>query len=165
MDFAQSALTLFTLIAMVVTFFVALIPFIPGPTILWAISLLYAILTGFQEVTWVSMILISLLALLALTSSFWLPLLGMNGSDMSCSSAVGTLVGGLAGTFLIPIPILGTLLGAIGGAVVLEVIRARSMNTAVKAGVFALDTYLKGMFIEAGINLAIIGIFYASIIV
>ncbi|MBK8027907.1 MAG: hypothetical protein IPK19_42685, partial [Chloroflexi bacterium] len=41
----------------------------------WALSLLYAILTNFSEVTWVSMILITMLMLLASTSGFWLPLL------------------------------------------------------------------------------------------
>ena len=164
MEFAQSALTVVTLVAMVITFFVALIPFIPGPAILWALSLLYAILTNFNEVTWVSMILITMLMLLASTSGFWLPLLGMNGGEMSCSSVIGTIVGGLAGSFLIPVPILGTLIGAVGGAIVLEVLRDRDRGSAMQAGVFALDTFFKGLFIEAALNLAIIGVFFASVV-
>lgn len=54
---------------------------------------------------------------------------------------IGTLIGGVAGTFLIPIPVLGSLIGACAGAALgawgIELWQGRTMGASVKSGVGA----------------------------
>lgn len=164
MDFAQSTLTIITLVAMIITLFLSLIPFVPGPLLVWGIAIVYGVLTGFNEFTLISAILATGLMALAMTKDFWLPVLGLRSGDVSCSSVFGTIVGGLIGTFFIPIPIVGTLLGAIGGAIVLEVLRVGDLKLALRAGGFAFRTFMISMVMEFLFSLAIIGVFLASVV-
>lgn len=164
MDFAQSTLTIIALVAMVIALFLSVIPFLAGPLLVWGIALLYGILTGFSEFTIISAVLATALMALAMTKDFWLPMLGMRSGDVSCSSVFGTIVGGLVGTFFIPIPIVGTLLGAIGGAILMEVLRVGDLSKALRAGGFAFQTFLIGMVMEFLFSLAIIGVFLASVL-
>lgn len=163
MDITQTGLTIIALVLMVAAAILSLLPFVPGHLLLWGISLVYAILTNFQEVTIISMILITGLMLLRATSDFWMPLLGVKSGSLSCAAAFGTIIGGLIGTFTIPIPILGTLLGAVAGAVVMEILRVGDLRLALKAGNFAFRTFVLGMIFEVLINLAIIGVFFSSV--
>ncbi|NDJ63345.1 MAG: DUF456 domain-containing protein, partial [Chloroflexi bacterium] len=107
MELQIAGLTLITSVLMVGALIVSLIPIVPGPALLWAISVLYAALTNFEMLTLPWLIVITLLMILASTSDFWAPFLGIRTRGASCSSIFGTIVGGLLGTFLIPIPILG----------------------------------------------------------
>src|SRR5215210_2427063 len=132
MDIAESTLTVIAGIAMVGALFLSLLPFLPGPLVLWAISLVYGILTNFQHLTVLSMIVITLLMLVATSKDIWMPLVGMKSYGVSCSSSFGMMVGGLVGTFSIPIPILGTLIGAIIGAVLLELLNVGDTNRALR---------------------------------
>lgn len=164
MDLAQSGLTILTLILMIVALLLSIIPFVSGPLLLWGISIIYAILTGFQQVTVISIILISLLGLVGTTSGFWTPMLGMRTRDASCSSVFGTILGGLIGTFAIPVPLLGTLLGAIAGAILVEVLAVGDLAKAVRAGGFAFQSFIVGMVFEFLLSVAMIGVFVASIL-
>ncbi|MDZ4771002.1 MAG: DUF456 domain-containing protein [Chloroflexota bacterium] len=163
MDIGQGLLTVITIVAMIVIFFVSLIPFVPGPAMLWGVSLAYGVLTEFRELTIVSMVIISLLMLATALSDFWTPLLGMKSRGGSCSSVFGTIIGGLLGTFLIPIPLLGTLLGAIGGAMLMEVLRVGDLRTALRAGSFAAESVVIGLVLELVVNVAIIAVFVVSV--
>src|SRR3954449_6495194 len=120
MSFAESGLTVIAGILMVIALFASLLPFLPGPFILWLISIIYGILTGFQHLTVLSAVVITALMLIATTKDIWMPIVGMKTSNISCSTAIGMFLGGTIGTFAIPIPIVGTLIGAIVGAVLLE---------------------------------------------
>jgi uncharacterized protein YqgC (DUF456 family) len=165
MDIGQSTLTIIASVLMVGGLLLSVLPFLPGPLILWGISLGYGILTGFERLTPLSMIVITVLMLVATTKDIWMPIIGMKSYGVSCSSALGMMVGGLVGTFAIPIPLIGTLLGAIGGAVLLELLNAGEMQRALRAGGTAFKAFILGMITELGFNVLIVGVFFASVFV
>lgn len=164
MDIGESTLTIIAGVAMVGGLFLSVLPFLPGPLMLWGISLVYAILTNFQNVTVLSMIVITILMIVATSKDIWMPIIGMKTYGVSCSSALGMSVGGLVGTFVIPIPILGTLLGAIAGAVLMELLNAGEMSRALRAGGVAFKAFILGMITEFGFNLLIVAVFFASVL-
>lgn len=164
MDIGESTLTIIAGVAMVGGLLLSLLPFLPGPLLLWGISLVYAILTNFQNVTVLSMIVITILMIVATSKDIWMPIIGMKTYGVSCSSALGMSVGGLVGTFVIPIPILGTLLGAIVGAVLMELLNAGEMSRALRAGGVAFKAFILGIITEFGFNLLIVAVFFASVL-
>ncbi len=163
MTFAESGLTLIAGILMVVALLLSVLPFLPGPFVLWAISLVYGVLTNFQHLTPLSMVVITLLMLIGTTKDFWMPILGMKTYGVSCSTALGMMLGGVIGTFAIPVPVIGTLLGAIAGAVLLELLNVGELRRALQAGGIALKSFLLGMLTEIGFNLLIVAVFFGSL--
>jgi uncharacterized protein YqgC (DUF456 family) len=107
-------------------------PVIPGLLIIWLGALSYAWLVGFDVFSpWV-FVLITLVALIAGTSNLWLAALGAKTTGASWRTLLVGLIGGIAGTFLIPIPILGTILGYTGGLVLSEYVRQGEMRPALR---------------------------------
>jgi uncharacterized protein YqgC (DUF456 family) len=164
MDFGQAALTLIASIAMVVTFFLAFLPVLPGPILLWGIALIYGLLTSWAELTVPGMVAISVLMIAGTTSDYWLPFIGIKSQGASCNAIVGTILGGLIGTFAIPIPILGTLIGSMVGALLLELLRVGEMKKALFAANFAMKTFLISMAMEIMVNFLILAIFFGVVL-
>ena len=59
---------------------------------------------------------------------------------------------------------LGTLLGAIAGAVLLELLSAGEMRRALQAGGLAFKSFIFGMLTEIGFNLLIVAVFFGSLL-
>jgi uncharacterized protein YqgC (DUF456 family) len=163
MSFAESGLTVIAGVLMVIALFASLLPFLPGPFMLWVISIVYGILTGFQHLTVLSAVVITALMIIATTKDIWMPIVGMKTHGVSCSTAFGMFAGGLVGTFAIPIPILGTLIGAIVGAILLELLNLGDLQKALRAGSFAFKSFIFGMATEFGFNILIVLVFFASL--
>ena len=165
MGIAESGLTILASILMVGALLISVLPFVPGPLLLWVISIGYGFLTNFQQLTVLSAVIITGLMIAGTTKDFWLPLLGMKTQGASCSSVFGVIVGGMVGTFTIPIPVIGTLIGAIIGAILMELLRLGDLQKAIQAGGFAFRTFVLGMLTEFGFNLLIVAAFFASVLV
>jgi len=165
MGIAESGLTVIAGVLMVIALFASLLPFLPGPFMLWTISIVYGILTGFQHLTVLSAITITALMIIATSKDIWMPIVGMKSYGVSCSTAIGMFFGGLVGTFVIPIPIVGTLIGAIVGAILLELLNLGDLQKALKAGGYAFKSFLLGMATELGFSVLIVVIFFASLLV
>jgi uncharacterized protein YqgC (DUF456 family) len=97
------------------------------------------------------------------TSDFWLPMLGVKTSGLTCLAAIGSIIGGLIGTFIIPIPIVGTLIGTVLGALIIEYAVLREKTRALRAGQVALKLFIIGYILELVMTFAIFGVFIASI--
>lgn len=164
MNLVEGGLTLLAAVLMVITFFISFSPIISGPLVMWLIALGYGILTGFQYLTVPGMIVITGLMILGSTSDYWLPLFGIKTDGASCSVVFGTIMGGIIGTFVIPIPLLGTLIGSVIGAMGMEVLRVGDVKKTLRAGHFAVRTYFIGMAMEVAFNIAIIAVFFAVIL-
>ena len=163
MNFGDLGLMLIAGILMVVVLIASLLPFLPGPFLLWAISLVYGVLTGFQHLTVLAAVVITLLMVIGTTKDFWMPIVGIKAYGVSCSAALGMMIGGTVGTFIIPIPIVGTIIGMIIGAIVLELLNLGDMRRALQAGGAAFKSYLLGFMTEIGFNLLIVGTFFGSL--
>lgn len=163
MDIAQSALITVSVIAMVIGVILAFVPILPGTLMVWAIAIVTAFANQFDRVTPAAAIIMTALMLASVSSDFWLPMLGVKTSGLSCLAAVGSLIGGLLGTFLIPIPIVGTLIGTVLGALAIEYVALREKARALRAGQTALKLFIVGYILELVTTFAIFGVFLVSI--
>ncbi len=161
---SETVLTALAIALMLIAMLASIIPFIPGPALVWAVGVVYAALTGFQRVTWAGVALMTVFMLLGVTSGWWMPALGMRAQGGSCLSILGALIGGLVGTFVIPIPIIGTLFGAVIGATLFEFARAGELRAALHSGGAAVMGYLLGLVVEFAMSALIFVVFVGSLI-
>ncbi len=158
----ETSILLLAIASMILITLVSIIPYVPGPIFVWGVGLVTAFLTSFERVTIPAVVLMTLFMLAGTFQEYWLPLFGVRGEGLSCLGAVGSIVGGLAGTFLIPVPILGTIVGMVLGALVIEYARIREMSHALRAGKTAFKLYLWGMVVEFAFSVLIIATFIIS---
>jgi hypothetical protein len=144
----ETVMIVLAVLSMVIAILVSLIPNIPGPAIVWAIGLIFAALNDFERVPIPAIVVMSLFMAIGSTTEFWLRYLGMRTRGGSCWAALGSIFGGILGTFLIPIPILGTLIGAVLGALIIELLRVREAQKALEAGRSVIETYLISIVVE-----------------
>lgn len=163
MEFTQSALITVSVFAMVIGVLLAFIPVLPGALIVWAIGIVSAWANHFDRITPVAAIVMTVLMVVSMTSDYWLPMLGIKTSGMTCLAAIGSIIGGLIGTFIIPIPIIGTLIGTVLGALIIEYVALREKTRALRAGQAALKLFIIGYILELVMTFAIFGVFIVSI--
>lgn len=159
----DTALMFLVLVLMVMLLVVSIIPNMPGPALLWLVGTIYAISEQFERVTIWAVVVMTVFMAIGSTSDLWMRLLGMRNRGSSCWAVLGSVFGGLLGTFLIPIPILGTLIGAVAGALIIELLHAREIQTAVVAGRSVIESYVLGVALELLMGTAIILTFLASV--
>jgi uncharacterized protein YqgC (DUF456 family) len=164
MDLAQLALLALAVVMMILGIVLAFVPFLPGSVIIWAIAVVAGFIDGFARITPPALFMITGLMLASVTSNFWMPALGIKSGHLSCQAAVGCLVGGLVGTFAIPVPILGTLVGTIAGAFVVELASARRARPALRAGQTAAALLVANSIFELAVTFAIFLVFVISIL-
>ncbi len=152
-----------TIILMLVGFLLSLIPILPGSLIVWLIALIAGLIDGFQQISIGALILMTIIMAVSQLSDLWLPLFGVKTGGLSCAAALGSLVGGLIGTFLIPIPLLGTLIGTVAGALLVEYIQRGQMEPAMRAGEQAARLFAVGYAIRIFSSLAIVIVYVVSL--
>lgn len=94
-----------------------IVPILPGTILIWLTILIYAILENFQAIDWISLSVLTFIALLTGTADLWLTILGSRKGGASALALIYGLIGGLIGFvgFGFLIPVLGNLLGGIIG--------------------------------------------------
>ncbi len=96
---------------------VSLIPFIPGPVVVWAIGIIYAAWTDFAVVSVTQVVIITVLMIVGTTADLWTRYVGLKAEgSLTCLGYFATTVGAILGTIFIPVPIFGTVIGAAAGA-------------------------------------------------
>src|SRR6185436_3057251 len=118
MDITQQGIVFFGTILMVAALIVSFIPILPGTMIVWLAAIAFGLITQWTRFTQAAGLVATGIMIFSVSSDFWLPALGIKTGGLTCLGAIGSLVGGLIGTFLIPLPICGTLIGAVVGALV-----------------------------------------------
>jgi uncharacterized protein YqgC (DUF456 family) len=151
-------------ILMVITLVLAFVPILPGPLMPWAVAIVYGTITGWQRVTPVAAVIMTLLMLVGVTSDYWRPLLGAKTTGMGCQTSLGSFAGGLICTFLIPIPLLGTLIGLVAGALVVELLQFGDLWKAMGAGRAAFKQFMVGYALTISISVAIFVVYLISIV-
>lgn len=162
-ELSESAFLTASIGAMAIGLLLAFIPIMPGTMIVWIIGMVAAVLDQFQHITPTAAVIMTAIMLLGVSSDFWLPALGVKTGGMSCLAAVGSLIGGLLGTFFIPVPLAGTLIGTALGAGVVEWARLRRVQGALTAGRSAAKLFVIGYVVELATSIAIFVTFVVSI--
>lgn len=141
---------------MVTGLFSLLVPVIPGLFIIWASALVYGILTGFDTLSIILMVMITL---------FWVAgsladNVIMGAKALKTGANWGTLavatVAGIAGTLLLP-PV-GGLIGALVAAYLFELWRHRDSQRALETTRQMLTGCGLAFFIRFGIGMLMIGL-------
>ncbi|MDX2140054.1 MAG: DUF456 domain-containing protein [Chloroflexota bacterium] len=154
-ELAASLFVPVTVIAMFIGVFLSLVPVLPGSLIVWAIALVAGLIDGWTRITPAAMIVMSIIMVVSQLSDFWLPLLGVQTGGMGCLTSIGSFVGGIVGTIFIPIPIVGTLIGVVAGALLVEFLQRQQVDPAVQAGKQAAKLFAIGYAIRFISSLAI----------
>lgn len=112
------------------------VPLLPGILLIWGAILFYAAaIDNFTVISPWLFALMTMIALVAGTADIWLPLLGAKRSGASVKTLLLGVVGAIVGTFVIPVPILGTLGGYALGILFGEYLRLRDWREALRATV------------------------------
>jgi len=132
--FGESLALLIVVVAFGVGLLGSFVPILPGTLIVWGAVLFYAWpVDGFATFSpWV-FVLITVVGLVAGTADIWLPLLGAKKTGASWRTLAVGLIGGIAGTFLLPLPIFGTVIGYGAGILLAEYIRHGAWRPAWRA--------------------------------
>lgn len=160
---AESSLLTLAVILMGVGLVVSFIPLVPASLLMWLIGSISAYLDNFNRVPVVSVIAMTVLMILGSTNELWLPLLGIRAAGGSCWSSIGAFIGGIVGTFAIPIPIVGTIIGYVVGALLFELARLRELARAIQAGRSAFKSFFINYLVQVGICFAMFAVFVASL--
>lgn len=163
MDIAEPTLVTLATILMIAGLILSFIPVMPGPALMWAIAVIFAVLEGFERMTPLATIVVTAIMLVGSASDLWLPLFGIRTRGVSCQSTLGAIVGGILGTFFIPIPVLGTLIGSVAGALLVEFIRLRELRQALNAGRHAIKMYVLSYVVQFVASIAIFIVYVISV--
>lgn len=163
MPFANTPVVALSLILMILGLVASFIPVVPGTVLVWAIATIFAVIDGFVHITVPAVVVMTILLIVNLTHDLWLPLLGAKSTGLSCAGAAGLTIGGLIGTFAIPMPLVGSLLGAVAGALLVEFIRMRQLRHAIKMGTVAAKVFFIGYLVETGSAILVFVVYLYSI--
>jgi uncharacterized protein YqgC (DUF456 family) len=163
MGIAETALIVIALVLMVIGVLLTFMPFLPGPMIVWAVGFVYTLIDGFEHVGLLALGVMTLLMIAGSTSELWMQLMGLQMHGTSCLSTLGSVVGGVVGTFVIPIPLLGTVAGMVIGALLFEFARQGELDPALQAGRNAFKVYLISTLAEFAAAVLILLVFILSL--
>jgi uncharacterized protein YqgC (DUF456 family) len=163
MDFTQSTLIFFGTILMVGALIVSFIPILPGTVIVWIAAMAFGVLNQWVRFTPLAGVVATVLMIFSVSSDFWLPALGVKTGGLTCLGAIGSLIGGFIGTFFIPLPICGTLIGAVIGALAIELIHFRNLGKAMQAGQSTAKLFIIGYIIESVSSITVFVVYVVSL--
>ncbi|MGB1285577.1 MAG: DUF456 family protein [Aggregatilineales bacterium] len=158
---------LITLILMGLALFLIVVPVVPVSALEWAIAMVFVgldvALTGSSRVPLFAIALMTIFMLAGATSGLWMPFFGLKGGNLSCMGLIAFFVGMMAGTALIPIPFLGTILGGMIAVFIMEYLRRREASEAVAKSKVALKLVVYGMIAEFVFAAAVVLTFVVAV--
>ncbi len=156
---------LITLILMVAAGFVSFLPFIPGPALVWAIGIIYAIATDFREVGIGVSLAMTGLMIVGSTADWWTRFFGLKAEgSLSCGTLIVSMIGAIVGTIFIPVPVIGTLLGAAGGVMALVFYQEADWEKAFTAARGIFSAWVASFFVELIISVLIVILFTRALL-
>lgn len=136
------------------------VPLLPGSLLIWITVAVYTAAerwNGFAAIDGVTFVVITLIALVTGLSDLWLPLLGAKVTGSSLRSMIYGVVGGIIGTFIIPL--LGSIIGYVAGILISEYRRYGDWDKALRAGWGGLAGWGIATALQLGGGLLILIIF------
>lgn len=135
------------------------LPILPGMIWVWLSVLAFAWITDFQIITPIWFVFLSLIALITGTANIWLPYLGAKKSGAAKRAIFLGVVGAILGTFLIPIPLIGTVIGYAIGIFAGELLKHRDAEAALKASLGGVAGWGVATVVELAGALTILVVF------
>ena len=145
----------------------SVIPVLPGPSLIWIGMFIWAWADNFVRIGWGMLILTGVLAVLSWALDFVLGPLMSRRAGASWRAIMGGIIGGLlGGLFLTFIPIVGTIGGALVGAVAGMWLMEYNIHGSGKSATRVVKAYILGMLfntiLEIIIALLMTGLFITA---
>jgi len=134
-----------------------ILPVVPGSILIFLAALGYALLDGFHTVGWITLLAMGLLAAAATTADIWATSMGARAGGASGWSILAGMVGGLVGLLFFSLP--GSIVGALLGMFLVEVLRVKDWRKALKSGGGWLLGWLLSTVIELALGLVMVAVF------
>ena len=149
---------------MVVGLIGTIIPILPGTLLILLSALGYAIYAGPESVGWGTLAFLTLIGLIAGTADMWLPLLGAKTQGASKRAMFFGAVGAVIGTVVIPIPILGTVIGYAVGILLGEYHKRQDWEEAKKASLGGVAGWGVATAVQIGAGIFMIIVFIIAVL-
>lgn len=133
-----------------------ILPALPGLPLVFAGMLLAAWAGDFQQIGWVTLVVLGLLTLLSVGVDFFATLIGAKRVGASKKALIGAVLGTFAGLFFGPI---GLFAGPFVGALLGELWHGREIGQAAKVGLGTWLGILLGTVLKLGLAFAMLGLF------
>ena len=115
---------------MIVGLIGVIFPIMPGIFMIWLGVFVYIWRFGFDVISIGLFLFITFIVLFAGTSDLWLPIFGAQKAGAAKRTIITGMVGAIAGSILIPIPIVGTIVGYAVGILLGEYHKRRDWDQA-----------------------------------
>ncbi len=156
--FLQALIWIGTGMLMLLGLLGSVVPALPGPPLVFAGALLFALLRRFEPVGWVVIAVLAAIAAFSQLMDYLASAWGAKKFGGGRWGVLGSLLGGLAGFLLFSFP--GMIAGIFVGAFALEIgFGNREFRAALRVGGGALVGFLAGALMKVVISLGMIGIF------
>ncbi|GIW48356.1 MAG: hypothetical protein KatS3mg078_2233 [Deltaproteobacteria bacterium] len=142
---------------------------LPGTFVILCAAILYGWYQGFSEVTPKVLVVLGLLAVFGEVLEFIMSVAGAKRQKSSKSAVLGSIVGGIAGAvfgapFLFGIgSVIGAFLGAFVGAFLVELLKQKTVEQALRSGWGAFCGRLFGAFAKGVIGIIMITVVVLSV--
>lgn len=133
-----------------------ILPALPGLPLVFAGMLLAAWAGDFQQIGWITLVILGLLTALSFAADFFSTAVGAQRVGASRKALWGTVIGTFAGLFFMPI---GLLAGPFVGALVGELWHGRELGQAAKVGLGTWLGIVLGIVLKLGLTFAMLGLF------
>jgi hypothetical protein len=145
---------------------------LPGTWLIVATAGVFGWATGWNSISGGTIILLTIAAVVAELAELLASAVTVRHAGASRRASWGSLIGGFLGmiflSFLVPIPLLGTivgaLLGCIAGAVIAEMSTGRALDQGTKVGMFSALGFALGSAAKTAIAVAMCGIVLIAIL-
>jgi uncharacterized protein YqgC (DUF456 family) len=134
----------------------SVLPFLPGPPLIIAAALIYALATDFHPVGLLELLILAGLALVAYGVDYLASAVGAKKLGASAWGVVGAILGAVVGAFFGPA---GLLLGPLVGAVAGELLRGRDFSESLRGGLGAVIGALGGAVVKLGLAVVMVALF------
>lgn len=132
------------------------LPALPGLPLVFAGMLLAAWAGDFQQIGWVTLLVLGLLTLLSVAVDFFATMVGAKRVGASRKALLGAMLGTFAGLFFGPV---GLFTGPFVGALLGELWHGRELGQAAKVGFGTWLGILLGVVLKVGLAFAMLGLF------
>ena len=132
------------------------LPALPGLPLVFAGMMLAAWAGDFQQIGWVTLVVLGLLTALSFAADIFSTAIGAQRVGASRKALWGTVIGTFAGLFFMPIGLLaGPFIGALAG----ELWHGRDVGQAAKVGLGTWLGIVLGVVLKLGLTFAMLGLF------
>ncbi|WAC63679.1 DUF456 domain-containing protein [Pseudoxanthomonas sp. SL93] len=133
-----------------------ILPALPGLPLVFAGMLLAAWAGDFQQIGWVTLVVLGLLTALSFAVDIFATAMGAQRVGASRKALVGAVLGTFAGLFFMPI---GLFVGPFAGALLGELWHGRELRQATKVGLGTWLGIVLGIVLKLGLAFAMVGLF------